>query len=203
MTQFDQLPSDNATERSSSRKRLALIAMPAAAIVAIGGLVGGGLLAGGGPAAPSVSATPTATATLAVTSATSTPSVAATASATASPSVTTMPTTEPAPPSAAAPAKAQAQAPAPTPAKTSSTTPTRVKDSCPNGDYSGSSYDGKCGTKPAATTSAPKPVTGGGGSAPNPQGGSCTEGAIIKVPSQTSSVIATYKCINGKLVKIG
>ena len=39
-------------------------------------------------------------------------------------------------------------------------TPTAKKDYCPNGDYSGSRYDGKCGTKPKTTTPA-KPPTGG------------------------------------------
>lgn len=194
-------PPVDASETPSRRRRVVFFALPVAALVAVGGLIGGSVLANGTPGSPApVTLTPTVTATAAVTPVASTPAASVTPTATPTPSATATPTPEPASPSAA-PAKASTQAPAPAPAKT--TTQARVKDSCPNGDYSGSSYDGTCGTKPAGTTTtAPKP-TSGGGFQPKPTSASCTEGAIIKVPSQTSGVIATYQCINGKLVKIG
>jgi len=164
-------------------------------------LIGGSVLANGTPGNPAaVAVTPTVTATAAVTPAASTPSLSVTPTATPTPSVSATPTPEGASPSAA-PAKASTQAPAPAPAPAKTTTQSRVKDSCPNGDYSGSSYDGKCGTKRAPATT--KPPSTGGGFKPPPTSSSCTEGAIIKVPSQTSGVIATYQCMNGKLVKIG
>lgn len=77
------------------------------------------------------------------------------------------------------------------------TTPVKKADYCPNGDYTSSRYDGRCGTKPSTGGNT------GGGFKPPTTSSSCTEGAIIKVPSQTSNVISTYKCVNGSLVKIG
>jgi len=39
--------------------------------------------------------------------------------------------------------------------KVTITRPAPVKDGCPNGDYTGNTYDGRCGTKPVAPKPAP------------------------------------------------
>jgi hypothetical protein len=100
--------------------------------------------------------------------------------------------------------------PAPKPAATTKA-PAPKADSCPNGDYSGSKYDGKCGTKPATKAdSCPngdysgsrtdgkcgtKPVV-----TPPPAPPSCTEGNIITRYSQDGTTVIKKICRNGVYV---